>query len=170
MRLPHLVRILAAAAFLSCPVPGGAAVSSVAPPCSAHQLTAADAGTKNYSTRSVTKIDVINNSRSTCSLRGYPQLSFLLFSGAPMFVLLNKTAADANYKTPGPTTIGLPSLERASFLLGYPKTKAGRNACVAISNISIVFGPAPRLEAVNVPDTISSCGTVNVSPFYRLRV
>jgi hypothetical protein len=148
---------------------GSAAVAKAPtydPPCSAQQLQAADAGTKSFDGRRVTKIDVINNSAKPCSLQGYPQLSFSLLSGAPTFVLVNKTAVDANYKTPGPSRIDIASLQRASFLLGYPKMKARGNGCVPVSNIGIDFDAHLQFGTVNLPDTIASCGTVNESPFF----
>jgi hypothetical protein len=140
------------------------------PLCSASQLAAADAGTKTFGSRRVTRIIIVNNSTGKCSLNGYPQIRFASFSAIASPVTLKETAVDAAYKTPGPTTIVLGSLRRATFLLGYRRpdlTNARGDPCASISNIDIVVGPPAHSGTVSLPDTIAPCGAVDVSPFFR---
>lgn len=136
------------------------------PLCSASQLAAADAGTKTFGSRRVIKIIIVNNSANRCSLGGYPQIRFASFSAVAPPVTIKETAVDADYKTPGPTTIVLGSLRRTSFLVAYPEINDRGNPCPSISNIDIVVGPLAHAAMVSLPDTIAPCGTLDVSPFF----
>ena len=169
----HAMRLAARTLATAALVSAGAVVSAKeaprVPPCSASHLAAADAGTKTFDGRRVTTIIVVNNSASTCFLGGYPQIRFASFSQVAPPVALNDTAVDADYKTPGPTSIVLGSLRRVSFLLGYSNTNDPKNPCASISTIDIVVGPPAHSGTVTLPDTIAPCGTLDVSPFFLSR-
>jgi len=156
-----------AGALLALTAATSRAEAAASAPCNASALAVTDAGTKIAGDRAVTRIEVINNGRAACTVSGYPQLQFRRLSGADAFVVLERTAADANYHTAGPAKLTLRSLGRASFFLGYPRFDAGRNACGAISTITI-SGFAGK-GTISLPDTIAPCDTVNVSPYFTSR-
>jgi hypothetical protein len=141
-----------------------AAAAAPAPACAAGQLAASDAGTKVTGNRAVTTIQLTNNSATSCTVAGYPQVRFVRLSGADAPVVVNQTSHDAHYTTPAPSTITLHSLRRATFLLGYPLADAHKNACAAIS--TIVIGGFAKQGTVSLPDTIAPCTTLNLSPYF----
>lgn len=169
--LRPIVACLAAAVLISTGAPAPAEASSLAassrtePPCRARDLTAADGGTTTFGSRRVTRIELTNNSAAPCSVDGYPQLRFQRLSGLAPFVDLKQTRVDAGYRTAGPHAIALRSLRQASFLLGYRKMKRGGVACVPVSTIDIAFGRGGRLGTLTLPDSITPCGTLDVSPY-----
>jgi len=152
------------AVLLSAPLSLRVASASAVPPCTAKQLTIADVGTHTVGNRAVTKIDIVNNSATTCSISGYPRLEFQRFSGAIAPVNRTQTASDANYKTPGPSTVSVASLGHANFLLGYPRVDAHSNTCAPIS--TIIVGGFAGGGTLKLPDSIAPCTSVNVSPFF----
>ena len=136
-----------------------------APPvCTAAQVAAYDAGATRHGNRLVTKIFVLNQSSKPCSVSGYPKLAFLFSNDTPESVTVRLTNADANFTTPGLTTIVFEPAQRASFLLGYPRADAHGNTCDAISSITAAGFRGGG--TVYLPETISPCSTVNVSPYF----
>jgi hypothetical protein len=134
------------------------------PVCTAAQVSAYDAGAAKHGDRLVTRIVVLNQSSKPCSVSGYPKLAFLFSNDAPESVTVRFTPTDANFSTPKPATTVLEPSQRASFLLGYPRADAHGNTCDAISSITV--GGFRGGGTVYVPETISPCSTVNVSPYF----
>jgi len=155
-----LVAVLAVVAVGSVARTASAAVL----PCTAKQLQASDSSVKDFGTRRVAHIDIVNNSANACTISGYPLLTFLRFSGAVAPVTINNTSAETNFRTPAPSTITIAPLGHASFLLGFPKRDLHGSPCAPISNI-VISGFAGN-GTVTIPDTIAPCTTLNVSPYF----
>jgi hypothetical protein len=156
--------VLGAIVFFSLSASSSAEAASNVPRCFASQLTANVAGARTFGPRRVTRIGLVNNSARSCSLEGYPSLRVTRTSGYVLFILPHETPVDENYQTVGPGSVILGSLRRASFLLGYPRVSSNRKPCVPASNILI--GGFARYGTLTVPDIISPCGAVDISPFF----
>jgi hypothetical protein len=122
----------------------------------------------HFSVRDYSVVETIvltNDSAKACSISGYPKIAFLFLNGAAENAAVRFTSRDVNFTSPEPTTIAMQPSQSVSFFLGYPKADAHGYACDAISSIAI-RGFAHG-GTVSLPDTISPCSTVNVSPFFR---
>jgi Protein of unknown function (DUF4232) len=135
------------------------------PPCTAAQVTAYDSGAIRHGSRFVTTIVLSNDSAKACTISGYPELTFLFSPGRPESVVVRLTTHDANFTSPAPATIAIQPTGRVAFFLGYPKADPHGYSCDAISTIAI--SGFPKNGTLRLPDTISPCSAVNVSPYFR---
>ena len=161
VKLPGL---FAAATLAAAPFATPAQAAAPAPPCAAAQLQALDAGAKAHGARTVTTIQIVNNSPSACQLIGYPGLAMVRADGAPAAFALTHTPLDQNYSVKYEGPVRLASLGSASFYLGYPSKDQHGNSCARISMILITVADDSR--PLRVPDTIAPCGMLNISPYF----